>query len=366
MSRLVALVLGLSLIFGSVAACGGGSGGGGGGSGVTISDATFTGSYVSVNMIGSLATTRSEARWGRFDSAGAGMVIPSVATNVNSVFAAAAVMPALAYTVDQNALMTLPGETGAITADGAAALLTSNVAATNPSMRFLMRTSGVYNAASFTGSFHMASIVGHAGISGQAFCSTTAQGFYTPDGISVFTAPAMLTNNLDGVVSATPDGGALAYGMAANGDLTLNLFGLAMSGGLSPDGTFALVGGSNNNVPAAAALIKVAAGANNATFSGSYLAVGISSDPLNARAWTSFVGTVTADGAGVMNYIATTENAEGTITNPAGPDAYGVGADGTLISGTRIGAISQDGRYAMLCGETAATSSPTFFLFVRQ
>ncbi len=364
--RVLALVLCLTLLLGTLPACGGSSGGGGGGP--TISDATFTGSYVSVVMIGSLANTRSETRWGRFDSAGAGMVIPTIATNVNSVFTPAAVMPALAYTVNGNAIMTLPGETGAITADGAAAVLTSNVALSNPSMRFLLKTSGVYTNASFTGSFHVGSLGGFNGASGQSLSTTTAQGYYSADGVNMLTAAANIFDNNNGVIGAAAFPGATPYAVAANGDISLTLFNLAMNGGLSPSGNFVLLGGSGNNIPFPAAMIKVAAGANNLTFNGSYLAVGISSDPTSGGAWLSFVGTVTANGAGAMNYIATTENAEGVVTNPAAPDTYAVGADGTFTTsgGARIGAISQDGRFAMLCGETTGMSPPTFFLFVRQ
>jgi hypothetical protein len=363
--RILVLVLCLTLLIGTLPACGGGSGGGGG---QTISDATFTGSYVSVTLIGSAANARSESRWGRFDSAGAGMVIPTIATNVNLVFTAAAVMPALAYTVDGNAIMTLPGETGAITADGAAAVLTSNVAATNPSMRFLLKTSGAYTQASFTGLFHVAGLAGSgSGTAGQAIYTTSAQGYFFADGVNTLTAPANATTNTNGILQAPATVDMSAYTVAANGDLSLPILGFPMEGGLSPSGNFALLGGSGV-LPFAAAMIKVAAGANNATFSGSYLAVGISSDPTSGGAWLSFVGTVTADGAGVMNYIATTENAEGVISNPAAPDTYAVTADGTFTTsaGARAGAISQDGRYAMLGGETTATSPPTLFLFVRQ
>ncbi|MDF1702805.1 MAG: hypothetical protein P1V36_16775, partial [Planctomycetota bacterium] len=108
--------------------------------------------------------------------------------------------------------------------------------------------------------------------------------------------------------------------------------------------------------------------ATNSLFSGAYWAVGMSSDPSSNSDWTSFVGTVTADGAGGMDYAPTTENHEGAVTMPNHSDTFVIAANGALTTsgGSRVGAITSDGKYAYLCGEGGAGAPCTLFLFVHK
>ncbi len=147
------------------------------------------------------------------------------------------------------------------------------------------------------------------------------------------------------------------------------MLGMVGEGGIQAGGSFAVfAGGSDAVAPHIAAFVKQSTGANDATFNGTYWAVGISSDPTDMGKWLSFVGTVTADGATNMNYASTTENLEGAIGPNSGPDTYSVAGDGTLTTsgGARIGAITQDGRFAFLCGDTQGMGPPLLFLFIRQ
>ena len=77
-------------------------------------------------------------------------------------------------------------------------------------------------------------------------------------------------------------------------------------------------------------------------------------------------------GAGNISIAAGTDNKEGSIT-PSTPQAlmYSVAADGSLTVDKFLGAVTADGQYAYLCGETddsdaMTTERPGLIVLIRQ
>ena len=142
-------------------------------------------------------------------------------------------------------------------------------------------------------------------------------------------------------------------------------------------------------------------GLDNSTFSGTYVLAqfsGLRSFDVPAAESTSATwGRVVADGVGMVtatvgenengvisppslqpaaaysvaadgtftNLTSATSNVEGVISTRSGPEAYAVAANGSLTAGIRVGAISADGRYAFLCGDTSGPAS-ALLIFIRK
>jgi hypothetical protein len=237
-----------------------------------------------------------------------------------------------------------------------------------------LRPSGTTDKTTFSGSYHFGEVLGLVGVY-QSVYSTTAQGPVLADGTGGVTYPAMNVNNAGSAAGATAPG-STSFDVAADGTFTSAVPGGTVQGGIAADGSFAFCAGGKLAMesPLLAAYVKVTSGATNALFHGTYWVVGLSSDPTASNAWTSFLGTVIADGAGGLVYLATTTNHEGTLGASSGPDDYAVQSDGTLLATDvagasggpfRTGAVSADGTYAFLCGGLNFTG-PQLLLFVRK
>jgi hypothetical protein len=369
------LILLLALVL-PIGACGGG--GGGGDTGAGLDNSTFNGTYIVAQFakLRSFAVPVDEeakSTFGTVVADGMGMATPTFGENDNAFVTAPMLDAAVAYTVAADGSLTLPSSIGGITADGSAALFMESSAGTTPSVGVAFRPSGAYTNATFTGDYHLARILG-AALTHSSVFSTTAQGAVVSDGIGGVIFPNVMTNNA-GLVAAAA-GGPSVYVVAADGSMTMTGVGGDVQGGIAPGGDFAVLSGSTTGgfPPSMAALIKKSVAATNAVFSGTYWAVGISSDPGSNNNWKSFFGTVTANGTGGMNYVSTTENTEGVISTNNGLDDYAVQADGTLITSDvagigggpfSTGAVSPDGKYAYLSGGLGG-GGPMFTLFVRK
>ena len=359
--RRITMLAALAAVTLSSFACGGSDHGTGAG--------IFNGSYAlaqysALRSFAVPADETADAAWGRVVSDGLGMLTPTIGMNEDGAITAPAPQPPEVYSEAADGTLVASGATGGIAADGVAAVLASTATGSNPEVTCLLKTGGSYSPMTFSGNYHLGLLVADPGAY-LSFWTTTAQGALAPDGSGGGALPVHMSNSGGNVgVSA---GGPLTYSVAADGTLTITVQGGTAEGGILADGSFAVAAGTT--APGFArllALIKHSTAATDALFSGSYWAAGISSDPSSNGDWTSFVGSVIADGAGNMNYVSTTENHEGAISMPTSVDTYAITADGTLTSGDRIGAITSDGKYAFLSGENTTGSPPTLFFFVRK
>lgn len=367
----VCVSLALALL---LAACGGGGGGGGGGDDMgmtpTFSDALFDGRYgvAACSFSTTNGTTRAEGGFGTAD--GMGMLTPSIGSNDGTTVTPIVAGAPIPYSVMADGSLTLADEGGLLAADGAGALLMKDDPMAIPGIRVLVRLDDPYTEAVFSGSYHGAMFT-----AAQAQFTSTATGFFVADGVGALTLPASLRRNTGGTHGTIGSAGSTTFGIRNNGLLTAELpGGVEGHGGISVDGLFAVVAGDTlaNAVQLLQVFVKVAAGASNGTFSGTYLVAGIQSDPDSGNAYATFVGRAVADGAGNLTVQPGQQNEEGTISMSSGDaTTYSVAADGSLTVDKLLGAVSTDGRWGFLAGETddgdgMTTERPSLFVLIRQ
>lgn len=361
-----ASVLALMLAF-MLSACGGSSGGGGSGT-VTFSNATLSGTYTFVCLGGGQAGARMRAVYGTVTADGMGTLTGTTGENVNGLPGLLTAFPPTAYTVGADSSFTFSGLDGYITGDGEVAVAASMTAASEPMFCILLRRSGAYTNTSLSGNYAM------AGMEGDNMAAAT---YWTQEGVGLgpiifngaggATYPGVGLNNA-GTVS-TVGGGPSSYAINPDGAGTLGAswFGEGL-GGLSSDGSLALFAGSTTATdPFLAAFIEQGAGMTAASFSGTYLLVGLEVDTGANPDFTAFLGLAQADGAGMISFPSLMQNVEGAIVPPiTSPAPYTVGPTGILAAGNAAGAVSQDGRFAVLAGGTSNGNGPLFLFFARR
>ena len=357
-----------SMLF--LGACGGGGGGSSGGGGtppapVVLSNSTMTGTYTVACVTGSISGPDAQTLFGTVVADGLGTLTPTFAMNDAVTVTPPSTGPAFPYSIAADGAANLDGILGGIRSDGSAAVAANVSNGGTPQICLLLRRDGAYSAATMSGNYHHA-LFAAAATTASTVYTTTAQGKAAFDGVGVLAYPNTTVNNGGSLLAAS--GGPLTYSMSAAGELVATTLAGDGAGGATSNGEFAILGGAtaSGSPPFIAVFLRASTGLTSSAFNGEYWAVGISSDPMSSNNYTSFQGTVTADGAGNMNYVSTTENTEGTISTPSGLDTYNVAADGTLNSGDRLGAITSNGDYAFLCGENVATGAPLLFVFIRK
>ncbi len=359
-SRLVLVLVGLALILGS---CGGGGGGG-----VLFGVTSFAGTYWLVLFEPDSSSGDPVATWGTAVSDGAGNVTLDGMANEAGMLSSPGAQ-ALTYTVDLDGTTRFfQGATevvkGGISGDGNCVILAANSTSLTPLIVVMIRTVGTFSPATLAGDFH---ISGYSVPGGAESLHSTKAAF---DTVSAFSGSG--ASNTDG----TQDGGALSgtYTVATSGQATLTLFGATHEGCLQTGGGFGLFGGGNamSDIPAIYMLMRAASSASTATLFGSYWAVGIEKD-LVGGGFGSIFGTVTADGVNQL-WIAGTRY-DGTTLGPlTGTAVYGVSSDGTVVADRSgvfgnedlKGAVSPDGRIALLAGGSVAGSRPLLYILCRK
>lgn len=352
-----------------------GCGGGGGGSSspaapptpTPMTNADFTGTYTLSALLASASTPVTIAGFGTATADGAG--VGSTLSGGNDGSNVSTPTPGMfPFSVASDGALTLDTTVmGGLQRNGRGAVASTLTASNPPALYVLLRRSGTYSAATMTGDYHFGSLLLSSSSVGTSIWSTTANGKATFDGAGSYTYPTFNINQ-GGTVSSN-SGANLAYAISAGGEVTMSTGGAqSVVGGVTSGGSFVVVSGGTTatDTPMLKILIKAGSGMTNSAFSGEYWVAGLYSDPTDSGNWLSFSGTVTADGAGNMNYVSTTENFEGAISPNSGPDTYTVGADGTLQSGDRIGAITQDGEFAFYSGSNATNGTPLLFVFMRK
>jgi hypothetical protein len=144
-----------------------------------------------------------------------------------------------------------------------------------------------------------------------------------------------------------------------------------VEGGVVNGSSAAIWGGSTTDTTAPSVLVAVkhAASSTVATLQGAYWIVSIQRDPITDE-FVSFHGTATADGAGGISLLVTT-NTEGVLAaQPLQSTAYAVTASGQLTidpaNSALVGGVSQDGSFAAVAGGTTLGSNPILVILRRK
>ncbi len=358
-SRFAPLLVGLTLILGS---CGGGGSDGG-----VIGVASFAGTYWLALYEPSGGAGGGTATWGTAVSDGAGNVTLDGMANDGGMVSAPGAQ-GLTYTVDPDGtLRVFQAATevvrGGISGDGNCAILATTSTTITPLILVLIRSVGAFSPATLTGDFHMTAYLDQ-GSAGSLHSTKVAF-----DGVSAYDGTGAI--NEDGL----QDGGMLpgTYTVAPSGLATVSLFGALHDGCLMTGGGFgAFAGGNANSTPPAILLLmRAATAATNATLSGSYWVVGIEKDLTGP--FESITGTITADGVNQLSIDATRFDGT-TLGAVMGSAVYNVSTDGAVVADRSgvfgnedmVGAVSADGRIAIISGGSVSGSNPVLFVLCRK
>lgn len=359
----------------ALAACGGSGGSEGG------SDASFSGRFFYAALGGARLEVPpfSHMDAGNLVADGSGgATATAVLNNEDGTLGSLGVSP-LTYTVGAGYAMTVSDTggllmTGGLASAGDVALGADLTANDYPLLMVLVKPVGTFSNASLTGDYHLCGVLTTA--SGAQ--TTVIQGVHF-DGVGgMSNLPLPGYSNQSGVVTplaAFPTVGT--YVVAADGRVTVD-GGAAMghyTGALVAGGGFAILAGDTvaGFPPSLMVLVRVGAGLTNSAFNGRYWLAGISFLDATREHFACGSGEITADGAGTIPALTYTINNEGSIDTDTGTDDYGVGGNGTLMVGDiagagpyQRGAVSSDGRFAVLSGAIVAGEPPVLYVLVRK
>jgi hypothetical protein len=349
----------------------GGSGGGGGGPPVVVllDNATLNGPYFMVYMAGESGPPDAEGATGLGTSDGEGGVPVSQTTNdMGTVTGPTGISYEYSVAGDGELAMgvgVIEVARGGVSADGECALVASSAFGPKPAVMALLRRGGTYSDASLSGAYHFVGFAVSVG-GGESVGFT---GPVTADGAGTLSGAAVGVNLMGTVGTAAVSG---TYAIAADGTAQFTTsVPETFAGGVIKGGAVAVFGGSvtAGDAPGLLVFVRAAVSASDATFQGAYWAVTLSRDAVTGE-FRSQTGTVTSDGAGNLTLEAVS-NTEGTfVVEPPQPATYGVAADGTLTVGggghTMVGAITEDGSFAVAGGGTSPGSDPILVLLCRK
>lgn len=356
---LVALLMALL-----AAACGGGGGGT-----PAIGASTFAGPYEVFGFAAASGPVEITAQFGSITADGVATMSGLLDRNRNAVFSTGYGND-FEYTVGANGALDwqfgLKGTvySGGLSADGAVGLVGTVFTGSLPAFQLLARRGAGYSTASLNAVYH--SVM--QSVSGTALSSSFGQMDFQGNGVLQRT---VTVSNVGGTVSTL--GSWLApgsYSINPAGSFVADLgFGLATTGQVLPGTDVILLAGAtvSGQNPLLMAMIRTTVGASDATFAGSYWAISLRGE---GAGFQGEVATVEADGAG-NGSISGREN-NGTSVTPFAPRSftYSVLPDGQLdlVGGTAAfrGAVSADGRFAMLGGSVTSGEAPTFYFMMRK
>ncbi len=334
--------------------------------------ALFSGTYCLAGFSGRAgAPDEGSTSWGDIVSDGAGMVVGGMTSNnENGVISGPnpIVPPNLPYAVNPGGyleltLAFLPFLWGGISSTGAVAAVMQ--LSQNPGIFILGKKSGSYTNASLNGAYFLCAFMYDQG----ALEDRTRWGTATFDGAGG--GNTNVSSNNQGVIGG-PVGAALNYNVAADGTVTGDLLGFALTGAILDGGELIVLGGATAaGVPILMLLVQSGAGLSNASLTGTYHVTAIEAE--NAPppdTWLSFITTFAADGAGTFTVGAFTSNSDGSLTTfpPVGSTLdYAVAGNGLLNVnvGEMFGGVSPSGRYAIFAGGAGAGDDPQFFFLFK-
>ena len=352
------------------AGCGGGGGDDVGGVIEEPLVADFQGPYQVIGAFGQESTPdRMQAIHGSALSDGAGTLDLSLTTNNGVVLGVGSVPLEYAIEPDQDLRLSSAGlliHEGGIAPDGSAAVAgAADGFPETATIVMLQRPTAPFEPALLGGIYHSVSMAQNPQ---QANHTGLRQMWdFKPDGTVTFLAGG--TSNNNGVVTSTTVPVDFTYAVQPNGTLSIAFGANSQTvGSIDQNGDVAIMGGTvPSGAPRMDAMVRASVGATNGVLQGEYFMVSFTADLNN---YVSRTGRIQFDGNG--GAFGTLRRSAGTISPIAEVEGinYLVSADGSLTlfyqgrSTTLVGAVSPDGRYAILGGAT--TGRPTFEFLIRK
>jgi hypothetical protein len=347
-------------------ACGGSGGGGGGGD--------FEGTYATVTIVGRSETSLEvDVAWGTTVTTGDSSADTTSTQNSSGTVGPGDSGP-IGFVVEEDGALSLddgttPFARGCLAEDGRLGLVATDVPAFLPLVTAMVRVSPRdASDADLSGSWH---VIGYGATTTDPFSNVMTFDF---DGTGSWSLVAG-THNTSGTILPLAPFGPSPYSVASDGSLLLTSGAPSFTGAVLEGSDFFVVGGGSTtgSSPQVLAGVRVSMGAGDGAFDGTYCIVGIEFDGGLAHVFRSFSGTAVADGAGAVAFSGNT-NAEGVVVAEApfadtSSTTYAVAANGTLTVptnvGTMQGAVSEDGRFALIGGGVSPGSRTAFYLLVR-
>ena len=359
----------------AVLAVAGSCGGGGGGvrpAGAGYGPELFTGLHRLIGLSGRsdvLLGPQAHAEWGTATSDGVSEVVVQTNTNLDGAVSPLGSLT-LAYSVAADGAITISGPSrhleGRLGEAGRVAVL-GQVAAGDPEIVVIAEfPQTALTNSDLSGPYRLIHLE-HDLLSGDMVART---GTLTADGNGGITFGTLVSNR-EGVVSDIPAGGTASYAVGFDGGISLTTGGATLKGTVLAGGGVVLLAGGNaaGASPGVLALVRASFGAGGASFAGTYGVVSFEVDPVLGA--VSVTGRVEADNSGVVRTGTTDTNGTVAPSAPWSATSFVVTSDGGLVlfdvdGHTLDGAVSDDGRYAILGGGTSSGSRPTFQVLVRE
>lgn len=349
------------LAFGALASCGGGGSGGGG-----ASLATLSGTYGFVRYaIRDDVPDEGQAEWGFAISDGAGLITGGFGTtNTAGSLSGPSPVGGDSYSVASDGTIALGPFGGGLASDGSAAVLAPIDTNQDPGVLCLLKREGSFTDASVQGTYHILLY----GFAGSTLDITYLNRKVSLDGVGTGTISAGQYNADGSVNAASAD--LLSYAVGPTGVMTAALLGVNYSGQVLQGGNLVFLARNTSATDGQGLLILIreGSGLSTGTFSGDYHAVGFQTSVSGAFGWGCISTKATANGSGLLSFAAGTRNTDGVVGGTAPYDTdCSVASDGsmTMQAGLFVGGVASNGRFAALCGGTAANSDPTIWIFVR-
>ncbi len=368
---LVPLLLGCLILLG----CGGSSGGT---NLVTVESSPkadlFRGQYAMAQVLGSEdgGSETFRATWASVDADGIHDIRGAPKVNYQGNIAQHTYDTLGTFAVEEDRRFTketwfagIDHELGILSEAGDLGIMAMVSATAYPSLRlFARREPGPYNDASLSGLYHL---VGYG--STVAGDNTFAEwGTVTFDGAGTGTSETSI--NQEGATFG-PVNIPITYGVDGDGAMTLGFAGgLALEGYVAVGGDVLVLGGATvaGDHPRIMVLVRAGAGLGDADLDGSYTWAGLAQDvPTNH--YRTHAGRMIADGMGSADRSGRRKletlaewMTPDTVTTTVAPNG-GL----TLLAGITeyIGALSPDGRFAILAGPTNAGQDPSIWFLLR-
>lgn len=341
--------------------CGCGGGGSTPSATTSLTNADFSGVYYLMGLGADVGTPNRRAVYGTMRPGGTGSYSTFLAINQDGVESPASLANGT-YAVQSDGSMDFDGGAvvGGLEANGHAALAASSQAGSTPGIVVMLRPTGAYSASAFLGDYHGGGLQTTSPAGGFSSWATSPTAPLTFDGVQWVNYTDMTSFNIEGDRQEGTSAGRAPFTISPTGEFTVFTYGGKGLGTATSSGSFAVVSGATSDAasppgatgqPFVFAYIKVGSDMGRSSLQGEYWVAGLASDPANGNSWTSFFGSVSSDGAGNLAYSAPTVDSEGVITMPGPTSAtYAVSAEGRLTSDDRVGAVTQDGRFAFLTG----------------
>ena len=364
----VARLLGV-LLLGVLPCCGGG---GGGGTTPASGSGLFAGTYAMSSLTGDNGgPAEVTGGWGVMDADGIDAAQLTLATNEAGTITPAGMPEDLRFSVglDRTLGFRIDGFpfldilAGGITSTGEVAAAALHLVG-GAGMYLFTRHGGFPTVASLNGPYH---VVGYS-YNGTLAIQTGWVGVATFNGSGGGTLSVGLNNN--GFIA--PFGPAsFSYAVAPSGQITLDLGNaIVVTGRLTTDGELLIASGSTTSggPPACFAFLRAGTAVTDTVFDGIYHAVAFGRDLTTLDHFDGFGGLFAMGDGNVSWYLNFKDESTQTVVE-SDSGMYATVANGSVVITTATdalrGAISADGRYAILGRLAGPDPDPSFWLLLR-